>query len=54
MNENYDWKWACFTALECMSHSDLQAKKIGFVVASHLLDNNEDMMLLATNFFKKV
>lgn len=54
MNDSYDWKWACFCALECMSHPDLPIKKIGYVIASNLFTTNEDVMLLTTNFFKKV
>lgn len=51
--EGYDIQWACFNMLELMSSPKFTHKRIGFLAASHSFGRSQDMLMLATNLFKR-
>lgn len=50
---NYDMSWSNFQILEVMSSSKFQQKRIGYLAAMQLFKNEQDLLILATNQFKK-
>lgn len=51
--EGYDMQWACFYMLELMSSPKFSHKRLGFMAASHSFGQNQDILMLATNLFKR-
>lgn len=49
----FDMSWANFSILEVMSSSNFQYKRIGYLAAIQLFKNEQDLLILATNQFKK-
>ena len=49
----YDMSWCNFHILEVMSSPKFQQKRIGYLAATQLFKNEQDLLILATNQFKK-
>ncbi|CAN3366359.1 AP-3 complex subunit delta [Diutina catenulata] len=49
----FDMSWANFQILEVMSSSKFQHKRIGYLAAIQSFKNEQDLLILATNQFKK-
>jgi len=49
----YDTSWAAFNIIEVMSQPTFTAKRIGFLSASQTFTGSTDVLMLATNLFKK-
>lgn len=49
----FDMSWANFSILEVMSSNNFQYKRIGYLAAIQLFKNEQDLLILATNQFKK-
>ena len=50
----YDISWASFNMIEVMSQPSFTAKRIGYLAASQTFTDETDVLMLATNLFKKV
>ena len=49
----FDMSWCNFHILEVMSSNKLQQKRVGYLAASQSLHKDPDVLMLATNLFKK-
>ncbi|RCK64349.1 AP-3 complex subunit delta [Candida viswanathii] len=49
----FDMSWCNFQILEVMSSSKFQQKRIGYLAAIQSFKNEQDLLILATNQFKK-
>lgn len=49
----FDMAWCNFQILEVMSSGKFQQKRIGYLAAIQLFKNEQDLLILATNQFKK-
>ncbi|CAN3375321.1 hypothetical protein DIURU_002113 [Diutina rugosa] len=49
----FDMSWANFSILEVMSSNNFQYKRIGYLAAIQSFKNEQDLLILATNQFKK-
>lgn len=49
----FDMSWCNFQILEVMSSSKFQQKRIGYLAATQSFKNEQDLLILATNQFKK-
>merc|ERR1711871_1620115 len=49
----YDMGWAAFNIVETMSQPKFSHKRIGYLAASIVFDENTEVTLLTTNLFKK-
>lgn len=49
----FDMSWCNFQILEVMSSSKVQQKRIGYLAAMQSFKNEQDLLILATNQFKK-
>lgn len=49
----YDMSWCNFQILEIMSSSNFQQKRIGYLAAVQSFKSEQDLLILATNQFKK-
>lgn len=50
----YDISWASFNMIEVMSQPTFTPKRIGYLAASQSFTDETDVLMLATNLFKKV
>lgn len=49
----FDMSWCNFQILEVMSSAKFQQKRIGYLAATQSFKNEQDLLILATNQFKK-
>jgi len=49
----YDTSWAAFNIIEVMSQPTFTAKRIGYLAAGQTFTGSTDVLMLATNLFKK-
>ena len=50
----YDVSWAAFNIIEVMSQPLFTSKRVGYLAASQTFTSQTDVLMLATNLFKKV
>lgn len=49
----FDMSWASFNVLEVMSNAKFQRKRVGYLAAMQSFRSDSDVLMLATNLFKK-